>query len=1088
MNGGGVSRSRITLLLLLTAVSVGQASDNFRRVDTTMVGQDISPVIVLESKLILHHSDSLTLNGKLLSRERDYHVEPGRIRLDTVLNHIGGADTLHLIYTSVPDWAAMTFGRPIPSADNQSMPQRITPGQNTEPIRSVSSGSRLNISGAKTVRFNAQTAANSDFGQSLDLKIDGELSPGLRLDGTISDRGYNPVYGTANSRISELDKLKLRLYSQSFSASFGDIALERSFLHPVRKEVSGVSVDLRRSQTWVSAAAARPRGQFRTGKFNGVDGFQGPYAVQPGREIGPVVPGSEKVYLDGRLLERGTDKDYTIDYPTGRISFSPRHPIDRRSRIEIDYEPLASLYKKELFAFGGGASTGDSLLQLNLAFVREGDDKAQLLALDLSDSDRALLAAAGDEDVYRSSVYADTAGSYVLDSAYLPDTVLVFVGEGNGKIRAGFSYVGENRGRYRYLGSDSYEYAGAGAGEYLPVSVLPRAERVDQFAVQAGSHSSFLGDVSVDLRASQYDKNLWSGRDDGDNDHYFAELNLLKKWQWHERNGDVRYTHRYREDQFQARRRIESADFQREYYLPDNYVPNSIERLDQGVLHLPLTSFVTVGGGAGHLEYDNQFSSDRMEVDLDGLISQTARLTGAIIDVNSDGLADSLSGTGRARTYRAAVSSAIAGSYHASVQFERDDRENDFYGLAKGTRYNQIAAEVGGQSEAIRYEFYDEDSLAGEWFATARRHRVSISSIRRLGYFSYDALLTGQWLDGADGSERSLLSRTSLRYRDRGRRTDASYSLSLSDERRNARGIRYIQVTPGTGNYILEDGNYVPDPNGDYIKLEELLSDRAKVSRAEKNFRFSRDWDFGRLRFLSDIEEELLEGGKRDGWWLLPFYSDRSLPYQYYRRYYQGEALLWPIAGFHVINLKVVQEIEQRRIVSSDRVREMTRGELSLKQPVGKVLMSQSGSVFTEKRDAYYTAQGKVEGFDLGGDVRYPFGGSEANGGVGVRTARTSGAEKSRQIMLRLGLRLKLLARGELRLSSELYHQSFEGDPTLASYLLTDNKPGTRGSIWTAAASYQIGKQTRLNLSVSGRHSNDRAARITARGEAIAEF
>lgn len=49
-----------------------------------------------------------------------------------------------------------------------------------------------------------------------------------------------------------------------------------------------------------------------------------------------VIPGSERVYLDGRELTR--DIDYQIDYSTGFLSFLPSVQISEFSQIKIDYE------------------------------------------------------------------------------------------------------------------------------------------------------------------------------------------------------------------------------------------------------------------------------------------------------------------------------------------------------------------------------------------------------------------------------------------------------------------------------------------------------------------------------------------------------------------------------------------------------------------------------------------------------------------------------------------------------------------------------------------------------------------------------
>ena len=49
-----------------------------------------------------------------------------------------------------------------------------------------------------------------------------------------------------------------------------------------------------------------------------------------------IVPGSERVYVDGELLNNGVD--YTVIYPTGQITFLNRERIDDLSVITVEYE------------------------------------------------------------------------------------------------------------------------------------------------------------------------------------------------------------------------------------------------------------------------------------------------------------------------------------------------------------------------------------------------------------------------------------------------------------------------------------------------------------------------------------------------------------------------------------------------------------------------------------------------------------------------------------------------------------------------------------------------------------------------------
>ena len=79
--------------------------------------------------------------------------------------------------------------------------------------------------------------------------------------------------------------------------------------------------------------------------------------------------------------------------------------------------------KKALFSGGTGMTLPDSTFFVSVGVLREGDDRDQPVVGELSESDRALLAVAGDRSAMRSGVVADTTGAYVLVVDSLPDSV-----------------------------------------------------------------------------------------------------------------------------------------------------------------------------------------------------------------------------------------------------------------------------------------------------------------------------------------------------------------------------------------------------------------------------------------------------------------------------------------------------------------------------------------------------------------------------------------------------------------------------------------------------------------------------------------
>jgi hypothetical protein len=1061
------------------------------RTKIVLVGEDIPERLLVDKQRIFFESDSLYLNGQLLRRDIDYSFDATTRLFDLSHLEVGSRDTLRVMYDPVPDWVQWSYGRSLPTIvprtiDHPDLSDR-TAGRAASLARTD-----ITISGSKTFNFSARSAGASNFGQSLDLRIQGSLAPDLEVTGAVSDRGYDPSYGPSNSRLSELDRVNLSLKSKTVSAQVGDLAVVSRFDTgpPRNKRISGANFSLNTPNWYAEALAARPRGRFESYRFLGIDGLQGPYQIGEGSAASPIVPGSEQVWLDGSLLERGGDKDYTIDYPTGQITFSVDHPIDRRSRIEIDYEPRATDYRGELLSTGGGAGIGDSALFFAVEFVREGDDKDLPLRGELSDEEKDLLTSVGDSvaAAFRSGITPDSSGNYVLVVDSLPDSIYRYVGEGNGDYTVSFSFVGEGKGDYRFLGTGNYQFVGSSKGDYLPIVFVPAPERTDYYNARVSVRNKLIGDLGVEFRQTISDRNLFSRRDDHDNQGSFYSVASQREWLWNDQRNHLTIKARIKEATFKARSRLYPADFSRKFLLPGGYVAVTDESLYELALSISPSPVIVFLPSFSRLGYKNSFESS-----VGGIKTHLAPHDRVKASFGWKTIAatdrDSIMETeGKASIYTGDLSYRLSPRFVLSSSYEHDRRENDYSGETRGTRYSQILWSLDGQSEKLSYEYYVEDSLTVTWHRILSRNRVSTSSNHKLGDLASQLQLTYQWLTEGKARNESFLGRLYLQYNNARKRLNVNSSYTLSEEMRNARGITYLEVEQGQGNYILENNEYIPDPDGNYIRIEEILSDRSRVSRGEKSFHLSKDFKVILIRFNSAIREELLDAGKRQLWWALPFLSDDSQPYLFYSRRYDTDIRMFPIQSAYAVNLTLSKDKEIRNIAGSEKRRRGVTAAVTFKQVVKTTFVEESLELFESNRDSYFSGGGKIDGFKIDLNVRQAVSLHEVSIGGSYRRAESVLKERSSIHIIHAGTRLRVVKQGELRASIELYRQKLTSTAGLPSFQLTDNKPGSRGAIWSADLRYGLKGGLRVNASLSGRHSDDRAARITGRGEMVVGF
>ncbi|WP_091475395.1 hypothetical protein [Flavobacterium swingsii] len=408
------------------------------------------------------------------------------------------------------------------------------------------------ISRGITVGNNQNTSVNSN----LDLQITGKLSDKISLRASIQDSNIPLQEGGYSQKLDEFDQIFIELFSDKWSIRAGDLFLEnrRSRFLNFNKKVQGLSTQFTlgtpEKKTEIYASGAIVRGQYAKSNFVGQEGNQGPYKLKgPNGELYIlVISGSERVYVNGILLKRGENNQYTIDYNAGEIIFTSLFPITSEMRITIEYQFSDRNYTR--FVTYVGANHEQEKWSLGGYLYSENDVKNQSLQQNLSPEQAQILAAAGDnQNAMNASsaildTYSDNKILYKKVMVGLEETFEYSTNSLDVLYSVKFSFVGNNQGNYIVSNTITngrvFKYvapiAGIPQGNYEPIIRLIAPTKIQIATVLGKYNPSEKTTVDFEVGISNNDKNLFSGIDDNENQGLAGKLNfkqrlLSKKWQ-----------------------------------------------------------------------------------------------------------------------------------------------------------------------------------------------------------------------------------------------------------------------------------------------------------------------------------------------------------------------------------------------------------------------------------------------------------------------------------------------------------------------------------------------------------------------------
>lgn len=397
--------------------------------------------------------------------------------------------------------------------------------------------------GSLTRGISVGNTQNVFVNSALNLQLEGDIAENLKIRASITDQNV-PFQPEGNTQqIQDFDNVLIELYNDDFNLAAGDVVLQQRESEFLRyyKNVQGFQLSTRYqvADQWeasTQAFASIAKGKFASIQVPILEGVLGPYRIQgPSNERYVIImANSEKVYLDGKLLQRGFNADYVIDYNQAEITFTPKVLITQYSRVRVDFEYAERNYSRSIIGANHQQTNGKWDFYLN--YYQEKDNRNRPLFTDFNQQELSLLASVGDA--------VDEARIPRIDSVAFDKNLILYekVLEENGDGEAvtyyrystdpetahfdlSFSQVGAGNGDYRRLNQLSngtvYEYVprinGRPQGDYSILTQLPAPD--SKRMMTAGSRVALTDfeKLYTELALSSQDRNLFSELDDEDN-------------------------------------------------------------------------------------------------------------------------------------------------------------------------------------------------------------------------------------------------------------------------------------------------------------------------------------------------------------------------------------------------------------------------------------------------------------------------------------------------------------------------------------------------------------------------------------------
>jgi hypothetical protein len=259
-----------------------------------------------------------------------------------------------------------------------------------------------------------------------------------------------------------------------------------------------------------------------------------------------VLSGTEKVYIDGKLVQRGQENEYVIDYNTSEITFTAKQIITKDKRITVEFQYSERNYNRSLYYIGEEYQSAN--LDLGFHVFSEQDNKNKPFQQELSATEKLLLRNIGDtlnlaitdgasvSDFNTTEVFYDKLDSVAASGTY---TIYKYSTTPDTAYRVRFSYVGEGNGNYKQIQSLAngkvYQWTepilGIKQGNYEPIVIIVTPKQKQMYVTTGTYKLKNSGAITWEAALTKNDINTFSSANSNDDKGYGGKINFDKKFE-----------------------------------------------------------------------------------------------------------------------------------------------------------------------------------------------------------------------------------------------------------------------------------------------------------------------------------------------------------------------------------------------------------------------------------------------------------------------------------------------------------------------------------------------------------------------------